>query len=265
MSTKRIFDAIKDNAPLIVSIAAAVGVGVTAVLSAKAGAKAERIKHRKLKPEEDEADKKAETVICYIPAAVSGAITCFCIIEAHILNGKQKAALLACYMTMTEAYREYRKKNIELYGEENDNHIMEEIQKANPPSIYDPASIGESDDLPSEEVILMWTEYTGYFRVPTTAVVNAALNLNRNLTLEGFIPIRQYFQFMGVELKDDGSEKFPDKYGFSMDTLMEEWNSTWFDIWYHKNVTDDGLEYWTIDFAMEPEYVEYCFDYWNYG
>ena len=65
----------------------------------------------------------------YIPSVIIGTSTIACIIGSNVLNKRHQAALLSAYTMLDQSYKEYKDKVIDLYGEETDEKIEEEISK----------------------------------------------------------------------------------------------------------------------------------------
>ena len=94
---------LRKASPTIPSGLGAAGVIVTSVLAVRATPKALRKIRADSKTNHDgdpEAYNKLEAVksawACYIPAAISGTATIFCIFGANVLNEHQQAALMRC-------------------------------------------------------------------------------------------------------------------------------------------------------------------------
>lgn len=62
--------------------------------------------------------------VCYIPAAISGTATIFCIFGANVLSKRQQAALTSAYALLNDSYNNYKDKLKELYGEEAHQKIV---------------------------------------------------------------------------------------------------------------------------------------------
>lgn len=119
-------------APTVLTCAAAAGVVGTAVLTAKATPKA--LELLRLAEEEKQEEltvlEKIKTAApAYIPAILVGASTIICMFGANGLNKKQQASLASAYALLDRSYREYVEKSKEMYGEESDAYIRQEIVK----------------------------------------------------------------------------------------------------------------------------------------
>ena len=128
----------------LLSCVGAVGTIATAVLAVKATPKAMKI------IEEEENNHETLTNIdkvkfawkCYIPAIIAGTTTIVCIFGANKLNKRTLTALMSSYVMLDNSYKEYKNKVTELYGEESETRIKEEIAKDH----YDVEEVGIPDD-----------------------------------------------------------------------------------------------------------------------
>lgn len=257
----KIVNTVKKNAPLILSITASAGVIVTAILSAKSGQKVEKLKNS---DNIDGKDVYKETVISYIPAGISAAITICCIVSAHMLNKKQQANLAAMVITATEGYRQYRRKNIEINGEEADDKVIEALQSENA-GMQLSGGLIHDDALPADtgEDILVWTECTGFVNTTVANLVMAEHHIDRLLVTNEIATLKDFFTFLGIPLPEDHEDVDYGMYGWSTEYLIDMWETFWLDFYHHRHTTDDGLEYYEIVPFCEPidltEYkAEYC-------
>lgn len=125
---------LRKASPTILSGLGAAGVIVTSVLAVRATPKALRKIRADSKVNHDgdpEAYSKLEAVrsawVCYIPAAISGTATIFCIFGANVLSKHQQAALTSAYALLNDSYNNYKDKLKELYGEEAHQKIIDAI------------------------------------------------------------------------------------------------------------------------------------------
>lgn len=120
----------KQNSAFILSILGVVGVVTTSIMAARAAPKAEkRISAAKEEKGEEltKCEKIKETLPVYAPAIGIGTGTIFCVLGAQILNSRQQASLVSAYALVDQARKDYRRKAIELYGEETDRKITDAI------------------------------------------------------------------------------------------------------------------------------------------
>lgn len=118
--------------PTILTCIGAAGVVATAVMAVKATPKAIELLDQARTEKCDELTTLETIDIAgpvYIPSVLMGATTVACIFGANILNKKSQAALISAYALLDNSYREYRKKTEEIYGDEADARIKEEVAK----------------------------------------------------------------------------------------------------------------------------------------
>lgn len=123
---------LKRNASTILTCIGAAGVIATSIAAVKATPKAEMLLRE---AEEEKGDKLTPLEMvqtagpAYIPSLLIGASTITCIFGANVLNTRQQATLMSAYGLLDTSYKEYSKKVKELYGEEADNKVKEEVTK----------------------------------------------------------------------------------------------------------------------------------------
>lgn len=115
-----------------------IGLGIagmisTTVLAVKATPKALRLIEEK--KEELEVDKltPVETVKtawkCYVPAAVTGAVSVACLIGSNSVNAKRNAALATAYKISETAFNDYREKVVETIGEKKERAVLDKVSE----------------------------------------------------------------------------------------------------------------------------------------
>lgn len=247
---------IKRNSALILSILGATGVIATSILAARAAPKAEK-RLAAAKEEKGEELTKYETVKeifpAYIPAIGTGTATIMCILGAQILNSRQQASLVSAYALVDQARKDYRRKTIELYGEEADRKITEAIaaEKAEKMEISN-SYFGEICDLSTDEhasAPILWYDRISnrYFEANIEQVLQAEYHLNRNYILRGYACLNELYEFIGVSKIDGGD-------------LLEwqPWDESmyWIEFTHRKSVMSDGTEFYILGMPWEPSLEE---------
>ena len=203
---------LKKNSATILTVAAAAGVIITSVLSAKAAIKASRVLTHK---EEEKGEKLTfeETIstvwTIYIPPVVAGMSTIACVFGANILNQRQQASLASAYALVDSSYKEYKAKLKELYGEEAHNNIVDAIAAEECDEVHISAgglTSAYTQEIESDaEPRLFYDEYSGrYFETTIENVLLAEYHLNRNYILRGFSRLNEFYEFLGLEPTDYG-------------------------------------------------------------
>ena len=244
-STKTFF---RKNGSTILTCVGAAGVVATTVMAVQATPKALRLIEAK-KEQKGEKLTVWETIetagMTYVPTVITGVATIGCIFGANVLNKRQQAALASAYALLDNSYKEYKKKVAELYGEDVDREVRDELAKDK----YDD-SIEVSDGKR-----LFYDEFSErYFEATTEDVLRAEYNLNRDLSEGGGSFLNEFSEYLGLDTVDYG-----DYLGWSSYELVECTWRAWVDFSHRKVVMDDGLECTIISMDFEPSY-----DFENY-
>ena len=146
-TVKRIRRGTRKHGATILTILAAIGVGVTAFLAAKATPEVqnaldeekERVakevseeEDREVKPEEVKLDKVTVIKIAgkkYFKAIIAGVLTLTCIVGSRVISAKDLASVTATCGTISSMYNEHVKKTEEIAGKETANKIKNEAAK----------------------------------------------------------------------------------------------------------------------------------------
>lgn len=124
------------HSPAILTGVGIAGMITTTVLAVKATPKALKlmeIKREELELDENEKLTPIETVKttwkCYIPAAVTGAVSVACLVGANSVSARRNAALVTAYNLSTTALEEYQAKVTETVGEKKERAIRDSISE----------------------------------------------------------------------------------------------------------------------------------------
>ena len=250
----------KRNASTVLTCLGGVGVVATTILAVKATPKA-------LQLIEEEKQKKGEELSKwevvktagpkYIPTVLMGVSTLACIFGANILSKCQQASLISAYALLDESYKKYRRKVIELYGEETHRKVVDEIaiEKAKEVGIT-AESLCMNTCLTSDEAcgdpVLFYDEWSHrYFESTIEQVITAQYHINRNFVLRGYVTLNELYDFLGLE---------PTDYGNTVGWAVED-ELYWIDFRQHKILIDDELECYIIETPWEPssDFLEYYY------
>lgn len=116
----------------ILTVISAVGVGATAVIAVKDTPKALRILEESEQEKGEELTIKEKIIAAgpvYIPAIAVGISTIACIFGANALNKRNQATLMSAYALLDQSYKDYKRKVSDIYGEDADKKIIEEVAK----------------------------------------------------------------------------------------------------------------------------------------
>lgn len=235
---------LKRNASTILTVVGGAGVVTTTVLGIKATPKAMKLLEN-AKEEKGENLTRLEKVKVvapvYIPTVISGAATLTCIFGANILNKRYQASLMSAYALLDNSYKEYKDKVEELYGEDADDKINEELAKDK----Y------KETELKNDEV-LFYDEYSNrYFKSTILKVAQAEYNVNRDIHMRGWAELNEYYERLGLDDFDDY-----EALGWSEGGNYEMYWQAWVDFIHTTKVAEDGTEYIHITMFEEP-YIDY--------
>lgn len=226
---------------IILCCFAAFGVVGTAVMTAKATLKAEKI----LEKSENEGLCKKELFLkaapAYIPAIMLGVGTICCIFGVNTLNRKQQTSLMGAYSLINNSYQEYRRKLTELYGKDVDIEIRNAMAREH--CNFHQIGFDEPD-----RKSLYYDEFSGesvfcYER----EIMDAEYHLNRNFAMRGYAFLNEFYEFLGLP---------PTEYG-----EIAGWSVIsgvgWIDFEHRMIDNDDGgTACYSIDMIFCPEVLE---------
>lgn len=249
---------LKRNSATILTCVGGVGVIATSIMAAKATPKA----LKRIEEAEKEAKLTKMEVVkvagkAYIPTIAVGAATIVCIFGANILNKQQQASLASAYALLDNSYREYKRKLVELYGEEAHKNILDSIAAEKAQDTYVHASyLGTGCDLAleehSSEPKLFYDEHSNrYFEATIEQVLTAEYHLNRNYILRGYAYLNELYDFLGIEETD---------YGSVLGWAPLDEGMFWIEFNHHKVTLDDGLEVFIIEMPFAPRYDFFEYD-----
>ena len=236
----------KDNSATILTGAGVAGVIGTAVLAAKATPKAldilaekEEYKQEKYGYPLTRFEKVLAMAPAYVPATLMGIATTGCILGAHKIHVNREASLISMYTTLRTVHDEYRRKVLEVCGEDTARYIDAELEKEE--------RLIEQYGSPTEPV-LFYDEYSKrYFEMSIFDMMRAIYEVNRMYTFQGELSLNNFYEFLNLAPVAIG-----DKLGWNAtkDSICR--GMAWLDITWVKIDTPDGLEAFGLIFTVNP-------------
>lgn len=217
-----------------------VGIVGTVILTARQAPKAtEALKKAEEESEEPlEPIEKAKVLApFYIPVVAAGVATVTCVIGTNVLNKRSQAALASAYGLVSEGFKEYRKKLVELHGEEADKEVLEALARDNCQMHYTDIDCPDNKRLFYEPISK--TIFSAYER----SVMDAEYHFNRNFTMRGYATLNEFYDFLGIEWKT---------YGDALGWCVCD-GYTWVDFEHRVTTLEDGTEVTVIDYIFEPD------------
>ena len=242
--TKGIRTVISKRSPEILTGIGIAGMITTTVIAVRATPKAlVLIEDKKI---ENDTDKltPVETIkatwTCYIPAAVTGCISVFCLIGASSVNVRRNAALATAYTLSESALKEYQEKVIETIGEKKEQSVRDSIAKDRV----------EQDPVTSKEVIitekgntLCYDVISGrYFKSDIDKLKKVENELNRQMRDEMYISLNEFYYEIGLNPISIG-----DDLGWNID-------HGYIELSFSSQLADEGKPCLVIDYQVAPRY-----------
>lgn len=238
----RVTEFCKQHASGILTLLGAGGVIATTAMAIRATPKADRL-IKKAKWDAEEFGVKDYIVVAgpiYIPTILMGTATITCIFGSHVVSNREQAALMSAYTMLNESFKMYKSKLIELYGEEADRKIRDEIVLQN--CAYHQLDMDEPD-----EKVLWFDPLSGNTICRyEKEIIDAEYHFNRNFILMGEQSLNDFYEFLGMPTVDSG-----DVVGWSLDN---DNGYLWIDFEHHLvNRDDGGTPIYEIDILFSPE------------
>lgn len=247
---KPVIPKLKRASPTILSCLGVVGVVATAVMAVKATPRALKIcgdlqldHFEKGEEEPTNLDYVKAAWKPYIPSVAIGLGTIVCILGANGLNRKQQAAITSAYIFLNNAYREYKEKVKEVYGEDADCEVRKKVAKEN----Y------SGDTEVSDGKLLFYDELScRYFERTMAEVLDAEYHTNREFILEGDVKLNKFYELLGLPLTELG-----EVIGWNSDSAAAFFGYQWIEFEHDLVTMDDGLECYILHlpFMPSPEFA----------
>lgn len=141
---------------------------------------------------------------CYIPSAITAAISTGCILGSHHISNKRNAALAAAYALSETAFKDYReaveKTITKKEAEKVKDKIAQDKIEQNPLDDQGVIVTGKGNSLCCDITC------GRYFRSDINSIKQAVNNLNERLLNEQFISKNEFFEELGLDPVTDGYE-----------------------------------------------------------
>lgn len=206
MNLSRIFhqslQAIKSNAPEILTALSISGVVTTAYLTGKASYEASVIIHDNESVGGTHGDRKERfkerakhTWRLYVPAGISGAVTVGCIIASSRGAGKRTAAAVTAYSVTERAFSEYREKVVEQIGKNKEQAIRDEIAQDH---ILQNPQVKEIIVTGTGQVLCCELFTHRYFRSDMEQLRKAQNDINAKIVNGYYVSLDQFYDLIGL-------------------------------------------------------------------
>lgn len=246
--TKSIRTTLKKRSPEILTGIGIAGMIATTVMAVQATPKALVLIEERKEALEVEELAITETIKaawkCYIPTAVTGALSIACIVGASSVNARRNAAIATAYTLSETAMREYKDKVIETIGEKKEQSVRDAIAKDR----IDKNPVTKNEVVITEKGnTLCYDSISGrYFKSDIEKLKGAINELNRQMLNDGSVSLNDFYYEIGLD-----NIKIGDDLGW--DTRQEEL----IELNFSSQLADDGTPCLVLDFAIAPKYDYY--------
>lgn len=243
---------------VVLSIVATAGVIATGVAAAKASPVAME-KLRELEEENEHVDslEKVKAVApIYGPTIAFGAGTIGCIAGITLLDRKHQATVMGAYALLSKSYNQYRDKVKEVLGIDSYKKVNEEIVKEKiKDKKLEKVPTQQIEEMGGNDICVFYEPaYNRMFERSFIEVLDAEYQLNRSLTLNGFVSLADFYDLLGLERTQES-----EALGWNQDMGFETGVCTWIDFTHELIEMADGMEGYVITPSYEPIYG---FDEW---
>ena len=235
--------AIKHSPEILTGIGIA-GMVTTIVMAVKATPKALMLIEEKKNEEGLDSLTPIETVKaswqCYIPSAIVGTVSMFCLIGASSANLRRNAALATAYTLSESALKDYQKKVVETIGDKKEQTVRDSIAKDK----LDKNPVTTREIIITEKGnTLCYDVISGrYFKSDIDKLKKAINELNRNMLDDLFISLNDFYYEIGLSNTNLGYDR-----GWNVSEGL-------IDLKFSSQLTDDGTPCVVMDYSIAPKY-----------
>lgn len=241
---KNVKAAATKHSPEILTGIGIAGMVTTIVMAVKATPKALILIEEKKNEEGLDSLTPIETVKaswqCYIPSAIVGTVSIFCLIGASSANLRRNTALATAYTLSESALKGYQGKVVETIGDKKEQFVRDSIAKD---------KLDENPVTTREVIItekgntLCYDTISGrYFKSDIDKLKKAMNELNRNMLDEMFISLNDFYYEIGLS-----NTKLGDDLGWNVSEGL-------IDLKFSSQLTDDGTPCVVMDYSIAPKY-----------
>lgn len=241
---KNVQTAVKKHSPEILTGIGIAGMITTTIMAVRATPKALIVIERCKDELEVDSLTPVETVkavwSCYVPAAVTGALSVACLIGASSVNVRRNAALATAYALSESALKGYQEKVIETIGEKKERDVRDAVAKDH--VTQNPVSAREIIITERGNTLCLDVLSKRYFKSDIDRLRKAENELNRSMRDDMFITLNEFYDELNLDHIDIG-----DDFGWDIDKGYIELD-------FSSQLADDGTPCLVIGHHNKPDY-----------
>lgn len=235
----------KKHAPAVLTGIGIGGMVTTTIMAVNATPKAIMLINERECEEKIEKLPKIEAVKtvwkCYLPAAVTGALSIACLVGATNVSARRNAALATAYSISESALKDYQAKALEVVGEKKEQAIRDAVAKDQIEK--NPVSTTKEDIFTEKGGTLCYDSLSGrYFKSDIDAIRKAENNINRQMMNDNYVYLNEFYDELRLPHIDVG-----DMLGWHID-------KGYIDLAFSSQLADDGTPCLVIEYRLPPTY-----------
>ena len=238
---------LKAHSPTILTVIGSTGVVITAVLAVKGTPKALKLIEEAKMTKGDELTV-GETVQAawkpYIPAAISCVSTILCIVGANYLNIQKQKNLMSAYMLLDNAFKEYRNRVSERYGEEVDEEFSHDLVRK---------QLEEMEGIYTETLFFEFNSMR-FFEANIHKVLQAEYKAKLQFAQYEHLTLNDYYSYLGIEPSPYGEAMGWSKYQMQTEEHVDDLEFT-----YERVIMSNGIVCYNIITNVSPTMDHFCF------
>ncbi len=241
---KNVRMSMRKHSPEILMGTGITGMIVTTVMAVKATPKALTLLEEKKDEYETDTLTLTEMVkaawACYIPSAIIGGVSIFCLIGASSVNLRRNAALATAYSLSETALKEYQEKVVETFGEKKEQNVRDSIAQDrinnNPVNQHEVIITNNGETLCCDSLSKR------YFKSDIDKIKKAVNELNRQMLTDMYVSLNDFYYELGLD-----STKLGDDLGWHVDDGLIEIN-------FSSQLANGETPCLVLDYRVAPQY-----------
>ena len=238
---------LKAHSPTILTVIGSTGVVITAVLAVKGTPKALKLIEEAKMTKGDELTVGETVQVAwkpYIPAAISCVSTILCIVGANYLNIQKQKNLMSAYMLLDNAFKEYRNRVSERYGEEVDEEFSHDLVRN---------QLEEMEGIYTETLFFEFNSMR-FFEANIHKVLQAECKAKIQFEECGHLALNEYYSYLGI-----GPSPYGEAMGWSKYQMQTEEHVDELEFTYERVIMSNGIVCYNIITNVSPTTDHFCF------
>ena len=238
---------LKAHSPIILTAIGSTGVVITAVLAVKSTPKALKLIEEAKMTKGDELTVGETVQVAwkqYIPAAISCVSTILCIVGANYLNIQKQKNLMSAYMLLDNAFKEYRNRVSERYGEEVDEEFSHDLVR------------NQLEEMEGTYTETLFFEFNSmrFFEANIHKVLQAECKAKIQFEQCEHLTLNEYYSYLGI-----GPSPYGEAMGWSKYQMQTEEHVDELEFTYERVIMSNGIVCYNIITNVSPTTDYFCF------